>query len=73
MTNTFVDGGGVLSDQPLPEDARVVFRVGPSGADAITVYVEGGQLVVSGQYRRLDPVMLEPNMLVINVRQFREG
>jgi hypothetical protein len=68
MTNTFVDGGGVLDDQPLPEDARVVFRVGPSGADAITVCVERNQLVIKGQYRRLDPVLMEPNTLVINVR-----
>jgi hypothetical protein len=48
-SDVFVDGLGVVADEPLPEGTRIRFRIDPAdpGRD-LTAHVEHGQLLVSG-------------------------
>ena len=71
MTDVYIDGGGVLPDQELPDGTRVVFRTGPSGCDAVTAYVQRGKLVIKGQYHKLDVQTLDANTLTVEPRGWK--
>ena len=66
----FIDGGGVVADQPLPDGTRVVFQTGSSGVDAITAYVQQGKLVLKGQYRILTVDKLDSNTITVEPRSW---
>lgn len=61
MSDVFLDGLGVLRDEPLPDGARLRFRIDPAdpGRD-LTAHVEGGRLVVSGFRHRIAVAMQSP-------------
>lgn len=51
MTDTFLDGGGVLSDRELPAGTRLRFRPDPEHPELdLTAWVENGVLVVAGPW-----------------------
>ncbi len=71
MTDVLLDGGGVFPDRPLPDGTRVVFRTGSSGVDDITAYVQGGKLVLRGQYRMLEIVKLDGNTVTVEPKGWK--
>lgn len=65
-TDTFVDGGGVLDDQPLPEGSIVRFVIDPGDRQRdITVVLRDGDLKVLGPYRPLISRQLHPNVISV--------
>ena len=52
MTDTYLDGGGVLADQPLPHGAWIRYNPGTPDT-AITVHTDDGGLRITGHYRPL--------------------
>lgn len=66
MTDTFIDGCGVIKDQPLPEGTRLRLRPVPGRDDLdISVYVEDGRVHLAGQYARLVAWSTEPNRVEV--------
>jgi hypothetical protein len=65
MSDIFLDGGGVIPAQALPDGTRIVFRTGTSGDADVTAYVEHGILVLKGQYRRLLVAQPEANTVEV--------
>jgi hypothetical protein len=53
VTDTYIDGGGVVPDAPLPAGTRIRFSPTGDPRDDITVHVENGALTIAGQYRQL--------------------
>jgi hypothetical protein len=67
VSNTAIDGGGVILDEPLPDGTRIRFRLGDKGCHDVSVYVEDGVLHVSGQYRPLLLALVERNHLEVRL------
>lgn len=61
-----MDGGGVVPDLGLPENARITFLL-PGAEQAVTVWVEGDVLHIAGQYREVEVARRAPNHLTIHV------
>ena len=68
MTDTFLDGGGVLPDTELPEGTRIRFRLLGGNAEAVNVFVEDGVLHVVGQYRPVHARRVGANHLTVEAR-----
>jgi len=66
MADTFLDGGGVIADKPLPCGAWLRFNLGRPSA-AVTVHVDGDGLRIVGQYRPLRVELVAANELRIEV------
>lgn len=55
MTDTWIDGSGVVADEPLPEGAWIRFVLDPEIREKdVVAYVQGGKLHVVGPWRMLD-------------------
>lgn len=61
----WLDGGGVIPDQPLATDTRLRIRLTDNPAEDVTVCVEGGQLHILGQYARLRVRQTEPHRVSV--------
>ena len=69
MTDTYIDGGGVVPDAPLPAGSFIRFSPTGDPKDDITVHVENGGLTVAGQYRELS---IGPRaMNIVRIRSVR--
>lgn len=64
MTDTFIDGGGVIPDAPLPAGTWIRFILDPALRDNdIIAHVQDGKLHVRGVYRPLDTEQTAVNAL----------
>ena len=70
MSDTYLDGGGVMADRPLPAGAWLRFNLGEPN-EAVTVHIDGGGLRVVGQYRPLRVERVAENELRIEVTDGR--
>lgn len=61
----WLDGGGVIPDQPLATDTRLRIRLTDNPAEDVTVCVEGGQLHILGQYATLHVHHVQANHVSI--------
>ena len=70
MTDTYIDGGGVVPDAPLPAGTRIRFVLDASLRDNdVVVHVQNGKLHVRGVNRPLDTEQVAVNALdVITLR-----
>jgi alkyl hydroperoxide reductase subunit AhpC len=63
-TDTYVDGGGVLKDQPLTAGSRIRFVLDPEDRSKdVVAYIENGALHVRGCYRMLDTLQSAVNAI----------
>lgn len=67
-SNTFIDGGGVYRDTPLPRNAHIRFNL-PGTNKSITVYVDGGKLRLVGQYLPLFTDQIAINAVEVEARE----
>jgi hypothetical protein len=65
VSDTWISGGGVFLDTPLPVGTRI--RLSPTGRaeDDVEVYVEDGAVHVVGHRRPLFVIPEQPNHVII--------
>jgi hypothetical protein len=52
VTDTFIDGGGAVADEPLPEGTWIRFVLDPSNRERdLRVRVLDGQVMIHGMWR----------------------
>lgn len=61
----WLDGGGVIPDEPLATDVRLRVRLTDNPAEDVTVRVDGGQLHVIGQYAAVQIHRVQANHVTI--------
>ena len=66
MSDTWISGGGVVLDTPLPVGTRI--RLSPTGdpADDIEVFVHEGRVHVVGHYATVHAERIEPNVVTVH-------
>lgn len=68
MTDTWVDGCGVIADQPLGDGVRVRFRLDTDPLHDVTARVADGRLHVAGMNSPLTIEPIEPHRLTVTTR-----
>jgi hypothetical protein len=63
MTDTWIDGGGVLPDRPLDAGSRIRFSPTGDPSDDIVAYVQDGALHVRGMWKMIDIRQVAVNSL----------
>lgn len=62
---THIDYGGAFPDEELPDGTRIRFHLNDDPRQAITVCIEDGRLVLTGQYRALLTDREAPNKISV--------
>lgn len=65
MTDTFIDGCGVVKDQPLPEGTRLRLCPTEDPSEDVTVFVFDGAVHLVGQYSPLDSCPTARNRVAV--------
>jgi hypothetical protein len=73
MSDTYIDGCGVVADEPIGEGTRIRFKLEENRQNDISVYVEDGVLHILGQYRPLVVVKVEPNHIDVTTERWLQA
>lgn len=70
--DTYIDGCGVLPDEPIGTGTRIRFRLTEDPQQDVSVYLHGGVLHIAGQYRPVRVLRLEENHVDITTKVWRK-
>jgi hypothetical protein len=70
--NTYIDGCGLIADEPIGKDVRIRFRLDEDPQQDISVYLQDGILHIAGQYRPVIVTRLEENHVDVVTKKWRK-